>query len=148
MNKLLFTLCLTSVTLSLVRAEDKAPAPAAGAKAETPPAPTIELNKKSNFGATDARDPFWPIGWKKPNAKNPNAEVGPGLTAESFSLTSLTMEAGQHFAILNGKVMQEGQQFGLQMNNQIYQVTLRSIEDGRVVLLYQGGEIIVPLRRK
>jgi hypothetical protein len=148
MNKLLFAVCLTTLALGLARAEDKAPVPAAGAKADTPPAPTIELKKKSNFDATDARDPFWPIGWKKPNSKNTNAEVGPSLTAESFSLTSLTMEAGQHFAILNGKVMQEGQQFGLQMNNQIYQVTLRSIEDGRVVLVYQGGEIIVPLRRK
>ena len=58
------------------------------------------------------------------------------------------MGAGTHFAILNGKIMQEGQQFGLQFGNQIYQVTLRSIEDGQVVLVYQDGEIIVPLRRK
>ncbi|MEO7723913.1 MAG: hypothetical protein ABIU29_04380 [Chthoniobacterales bacterium] len=53
-----------------------------------------------------------------------------------------------HFAILNGKIMQEGQQFGLQIGNQIYQVTLRSFQDGQVVLLYQDAEIIVPLRRK
>jgi hypothetical protein len=58
------------------------------------------------------------------------------------------MGAGARFAILNGKIMQEGQQFGLQFGNQIYQVTLRSIEDGQVVLLYQDAEIIVPLRRK
>ena len=58
------------------------------------------------------------------------------------------MGSGTRFAILNGKIMQEGQQFGLQFGNQVYQVTLRSIEDGQVVLLYQDAEIIVPLRRK
>jgi len=44
------------------------------------------------------------------------------------------MGTGTRFAILNGKIMQEGQQFGLQFGNQVYQVTLRSIEDGQVVL--------------
>ena len=44
--------------------------------------------------------------------------------------------------------MQEGQQFGLAVNKEIYQVTLRAIEDGRVILAYQGGEIVVSLRRK
>jgi hypothetical protein len=58
------------------------------------------------------------------------------------------MGTGTRFAILNGKIMQEGQQFGLQFGNQVYQVTLRSIEDGQVVLTYQDAEIIVPLRRK
>ncbi len=58
------------------------------------------------------------------------------------------MGAGPHFAILNGKIMQEGQQFGLQFGNQVYQVTLRSIEDGQVILVYQDSEIMVPLRRK
>ncbi len=58
------------------------------------------------------------------------------------------MGAGPRFAILNGKIIQEGQQFGFQFGNQIYQVTLRSIEDGQVVLVYQEAQIIVPLRRK
>jgi hypothetical protein len=58
------------------------------------------------------------------------------------------MGTGPHFAILNGKIMQEGQQFGLQIGNQIYQVSLRSIEDGRVILTYQDSEIVVLLRRK
>jgi hypothetical protein len=58
------------------------------------------------------------------------------------------MGTGQHFAILNGKVMQEGQQFGLKFGNQVCQVTLRTIQDGQVVLVYQDAEIVVPLRRK
>ena len=41
-----------------------------------------------------------------------------------------------------------GQQFGLQLGNQTYQVTVKSIEDGRVILARHDQEIVVPLRRK
>ena len=109
--------------------------------------PEIRLKQMSSFDAANLRDPFWPIGWKKPGAQK-FTPVGPGLSAESFSLTSVTMGTGPHFAILNGKIIEEGQQFGLQIGNQIYQVTLRTIEDGRVVLACQSSEIEVPLRRK
>jgi hypothetical protein len=58
------------------------------------------------------------------------------------------MGAGARYVILNGKIMQEGQQFGLQFGKQIYQVTLRAIQDGKVIVFYRGSEITVPLRRK
>ena len=135
MKNLLPAFCLTSLLLlSAARAAESVP--------------PIELKHKSSFDATDARDPFWPIGWKKPGPKSASPGAGPDLSPASFSLTSVTMGAGARFAILNGKIMQEGQQFGLQFGNQIYQVTLRSIEDGQVVLAYQDTEIVVPLRRK
>ena len=92
--------------------------------------------------------PFWPIGWKKPGPKAATTGPGPDLTPGSFSLTSVTTGTGPHFAILNGKVMQEGQQFGLQFGNQVYNLTVKSIEDGQVVLAYQDTEIVVPLHRK
>ncbi len=133
MKPLLLAFCLTSLLL-----------PAALAEAEVP---TIELKHKSAFAPND-RDPFWPIGWKKPGPKIVSGGVGPSLTASAFSLTSVTMGLGQRFAILNGKAMQEGQKFGLQYGNQVYQVTLSAIEDGQVVIIYQDGEIVVPLRRK
>lgn len=133
MKKLFLAACLTSLFFGAVHAAEKAP--------------TIELKKKSSFDAADVRDPFWPIGWRKPGPKS-NAGAGPAIASESFSLTSVTMGTGPHFAILNGKIMQEGQQFGLAINKEIYQVTLRTIEDGRVILAYQGGDIVVPLRRK
>ena len=44
--------------------------------------------------------------------------------------------------------MQEGQQFGLQVGNQTYQITLKAIEDGRVILARRDQEIVVLLRRK
>lgn len=132
MKKLLLAFCLASLSLDVARAKDAVT--------------TVELKRKSSFDAADARDPFWPIGWKKPGPKIGGG--GPALAPEAFSLTSVTVGSGNHFAILNGKIMQEGQQFGLQIGNQIYQVTLRAIEDGRVIVVYQDSEIVVPLRRK
>ena len=132
MKNLLLVFCLTSFLLAAVRAAE--------------PAPAIELKNKSTFDATDGRDPFWPIGWKRPGPKVSTS--GPDLSAGSFSLTSVTMGTGTHYAILNGMIMQEGQQFSLQFGKNVYPVTLRSIRDGKVILAYQGSEITVPLRRK
>jgi len=44
--------------------------------------------------------------------------------------------------------MQEGQQFGLQVGSQTYQITVKAIEDGRVILGRRDSEIAVPLKRK
>ena len=132
MKNLLLVFCLTSFLLAAVRAAE--------------PAPAIELKNKSTFDATDGRDPFWPIGWKRPGPKV--STPGPDLSAGSFSLTSVTMGTGTHYAILNGMIMQEGQQFGLKFGNHVYHVTLRAIHDGKVILACQDTEITVPLRRK
>jgi hypothetical protein len=109
----------------------------------------IELKNKSAF-AIDAsgRNPFWPIGWK-PVAKATTTDHG-GLEIQpsAFLVSSITMDKGGRFAIINGKAMQAGQQFGLQLGNQTYQLTVKAIEDGRVILLRRDEEIIVPLRRK
>lgn len=135
MKPILIALCLTTML----------PAARAGQSA----APAVVLKQKSTFEATAARNPFWPIGWVKPNPINPGATAAvPAILPESFSLTSVTMGSGPRFAILNGKVMQEGQQFGLQLGSKVYQVTVQSVEDGQVVLAYEGGEVVVPLRRR
>jgi len=133
MKILLLVFCLTSLLLSAVQAVE--------------PAPAIELKNKSTFDAIDGRDPFWPIGWKRPGPKK-IAPSGPDLSAGSFSLTSVTMGTGARYAILNGTIVREGQQFGLQFGKNVYHVTLRAIQDGKVILAYQGAEITVPLRRK
>jgi hypothetical protein len=44
--------------------------------------------------------------------------------------------------------MEEGQQFGLQMGTSTYQLTVKSIQDGRVILALRDQEIAVSLRRK
>ena len=143
MKPLFCALCLTSLLAAAAHGADSKP-PATDAKSNRP---AIELTHKSSFDAADARNPFWPIGWKKPRAKSADGDAA-AISPDAFALTSVTMGTGPHFAILNGKIMQEGQQFGLQIGNQIYQVTLRSIEDGRVILAYQDSEIVVLLRRK
>jgi hypothetical protein len=132
MKNLLLVFCLTSFLFPTVRAVE--------------PVPAIELKNKSTFDASDGRDPFWPIGWKRPGPKISTS--GPDLSPGSFSLTSVTMGAGARYAILNGKIIQEGEQFGLQFGKNVYRVTLRAIQDGKVILAYQGSEISVPLRRK
>ena len=121
----------------------------AGAHAGEPP--KLEVKNKSSFKTDNgSRSPFWPIGWK-PAAKIAQTQgdhVGPEIPASAFAVTSITLGNQQHFAIINGKIMQEGQQFGLQLGSQTYQITVKAIEDGRVILSRRDSEIAVPLRRK
>jgi hypothetical protein len=118
------------------------------ARADEPSA--IELKNKSSFTMdASGRNPFWPIGWK-PVARTQNTaeHVGPEILPSAFVVSSITVDNGARFAIINGKPMQEGQQFGLQLGNQTYQLTVKKIEDGQVILARRDQEIIVPLRRK
>jgi len=114
---------------------------------------TIELKNKSSFTMdAGSRSPFWPIGWK-PTGKlsggsGSSADQGGDIPATAFILSSITLGQGTHFAIINGKIMQEGQQFGLQLGTQTYQITLSKIEDGRVLLARGDQEIVILLRRK
>ena len=113
--------------------------------------PELEIKNKSSFQMeNNGRNPFWPIGFK-PAAQLSNRSAnhaGPDVPLTAFLLTSITLDQGARFAIVNGKSMQEGQQFSLQSGTQNYQIKLKSIEDGRVILGCRDQEIIVPLRRK
>ena len=128
-------------------------APAADDSAGKPSgdASAITVKNKSSFQIdAGTRNPFWPIGWKPTGhvagagGGSDQGEVPPG----AFLVTSITLDGATHFAIINGKTMGEGQQFGLQIGTQIYQVTVKRIEDGRVILGRHDEEIVVPLRRK
>ena len=123
----------------------------AGVRSYANEAPHLETKIKSSFKMEgNTRNPFWPIGWK-PTAKlsEPGVDhAGPEIPATAFVLSSVTLDQGGRFAIINGKIMQEGQQFGLQVGNQTYQITLKVIQDGRVVLARRDQEIVVLLRRK
>jgi hypothetical protein len=123
------------------------------ARVEGADPPKLEVKNKSSFTLTNSsRSPFWPIGFK-PKAKISQSETdhaGPDIPPSAFAVTSITLGAGSggHFAIINGKIMQEGQQFGLQIGSQTYQITVKSIGDGQVVLSRRDTEIVIPLRRK
>lgn len=114
-------------------------------------APVVELKNKSAFTMeASGRNPFWPIGWKPAAKLSTNDQGGPEIQPAAFVVSSITFDKGAQgrFAIINGKVMQEGQQFGLQLGNQTYQLTVKAIEDGRVILARRDQEIVVQLRRK
>ncbi len=131
-------------------AENSAPADAAA----KPPGESnqIIVKNKSSFQIdAGTRNPFWPIGWKPTGRVAGSAGGGTDLgdvPPGAFLVTSITLDGATRFAIINGKTMGEGQQFGLQLGTQIYQVTVKRIEDGRVVLGRRDAEIVVPLRRK
>jgi hypothetical protein len=117
------------------------------ARAET--AAAIELKNKSAFiMEASGRNPFWPIGWKPIAKATTNDHAGLEIQPAAFVVSSITVDGGGRFAIINGKTMQAGQQFGLQLGTQTYQITVKAIEDGRVILSRRDEEIIVPLRRK
>ncbi len=141
MKTIFALLILGALALPSLRAEDE---PA------TPPAPAIELKNKSSFTMDGSgRNPFWPIGWKPvARAQTTTEHSGPDILPTAFVVSSITLDSGARFAIINGKVMAEGQQFGLQLGTQTYQLTVKAIEDGRVILARRDQEIIVPLRRK
>src|ERR1700682_697961 len=109
----------------------------------------IELKNKSAFTMeASGRNPFWPIGFA-PVAKANTTGHGPEIQSSAFVVSSITLDdKGGRFDIINGKAMQAGQQFGLQHGTQTYQITVKAIEDGRVILGRRNEEIIVPLRRK
>ena len=117
--------------------------------AQAEEATTIKLKNKSAFTMeASGRNPFWPIGWKPVAKADTTQHAGPEIQSSTFVVSSITFDKGGRFAIINGKSMQAGQQFGLQLGTQTYQITVKAIEDGRVILLRRDEEIIVPLRRK
>jgi hypothetical protein len=134
MKTVLAISALTLLSLTCARAEQAA---------------AIELTKKSSFSMEGSgRNPFWPIGWKPVARAATNDHSGPEIQPAAFTVTSITVDKSGRFAIINGKAMQVGQQFGLQLGQQTYQLTVKAIEDGRVILARRDEEIIVPLRRK
>jgi len=135
MKTILAVLSLSVLSVTCLRADE---------------APAIELKNKSSFTMDGSgRNPFWPIGWKPAvRAQTTTEHTGPEILPTAFVVSSITLDQGARFAIINGKAMQEGQVFGLQLGNQTYQLTVKAIEDVRVILLRRDEEIIFPLRRK
>ncbi len=111
--------------------------------------PKLEVKSKSSFTMEgNKRNPFWPIGWKPAVRTDSSDQATPSISANAFLVSSIAMQDAQHFAIINGKIMQEGQEFGLQMKGQIYRIKVKTIEDGKVILTQHDEEIVVVLRRK
>ena len=162
MNKIFAIICISILASPALLAADAKPAPTAlKSKPAGEPAPVelknksaeeaspIALKNKSAFNVdAGTRSPFWPISWK-PTGKVASGGTDQGeVPAGAFVVSTITVDGAARFAIINGKSMGEGQQFGLQVGTQVYQVTVKKIEDGRVILGRRDEEIVVPLRRK
>ncbi len=162
MNKIFAIICISILASPALLAADAKPAPTAlKSKPAGEPAPIepknksaeevspIALKNKSAFNVdAGIRSPFWPISWK-PTGKVASGGTDQGeVPAGAFVVSTITLDGVARFAIINGKSMGEGQQFGLQIGTQVYQVMVKRIEDGRVILGRRDEEIVVPLRRK
>lgn len=149
MKKILFVSMSILAAFSFLRAADQpAVEPKTNLAADEP---AIELKNKSAFNVENgSRNPFWPIGFK-PTARVAHGgadHAGGDVPPSAFLVTTITVDPGARFAIINGKAMMEGQQFGLQLGSQTFQITVKRIEDGRVILGRRDQDIVVPLRRK
>src|ERR1700709_1932491 len=102
--------CTILISLSALRfsvaADARAPSPSPSKEQPRVEPTAIELKNKSSFTMEDnGRNPFWPIGWK-PAAKistNTNEHVGPEISPGSFLVSSIVLDPGAKFAIVNGK---------------------------------------------
>lgn len=116
--------------------------------------PVAAVGNKSSFELeANSRNPFWPINFK-PTAQvtrqlSSEQDSGVDIPVTAFAVSAITMDRETRFAIINGKIIAEGQEFGLQMGTHTYLITLRAVQDGRVILQRRRTqEIVVPLRRK
>ena len=147
-TRIALIMLLAATTLASGGQAPTTPTPAASESAEVA---KVELKRTSTFNpASVGRNPFWPIGYRPTTkvAKTGAEHSGPEIPDTAFSVTSIALDAGTKFAIINGKAMTEGQQFGLKFGSQIYQITVKTIQDGQVILSRRDQEITVPLRRK
>jgi len=113
-----------------------------------------QLKNHSLFRAdADARIPFWPIGWQKPNAKG-----GAGAASVEADTAKVQLQP-HHFNIsgillgnpalvtINGRSFAEGELLPVISGSQRLRVVVRSIRDGGVWLDHEGQQTFVPLRR-
>ena len=132
-------LCLAAAAVSAVpaaRADDRLPPPVGVAK-------DIKLAHKSVFESAESqRSPFWPIGWK-PSVAGPAApaeaprEVAPEVTADTFVVTTISLQSDGALAVINGRTHGVGDRLPVDASGREF-VIVRQIVDGAVVFEYHG----------
>ena len=106
---------------------------------------TFKLKNRSLFGGTQvARDPFWPIGWKKDSRLDPQAPAEVEITADEFVVTSILLSPPA-LALINGKEYGEGE--FVVVPGSAAKAQVAAIQDGTVVLIYHGKTVTAALRR-
>lgn len=133
---------------SIAQAKGTKPAVEVSQALVEPVAANALVRRKSSYEVADERNPFWPIGWKPEEKSSSGGEAAPAISPTAFALSSVTIGPEHKFVILNRKVLQEGQQFAFQLGQHLYQLTIKAVQDGRVILAYDGGEVTVALHRQ
>jgi len=140
-----------------VHAED--PAPAKTEPAKTEPVPPYELKNRSKFEGpeSNARAPFWPIGWVKRRAGVATA-AAPVVAAQrvlidekSFKVTSILLGTGTtpSLAVINGRAYSEGEFLRMPKSAATPPVRIRvqRINDGNVILQNADQILVASLSR-
>lgn len=96
------------------------------------------------------RDPFTPIGWKKPVEVTSVATVGPvkqgpEIGPDSFVVSSISVDRIP-LAVINGKPYGEGEWISITADNRPMKLQILSIRDGIVSLRFQDKVIKCPIR--
>lgn len=144
----------------VVATDSAAPAVTTDATAPAAPAPKLgpyELKNRSQFTLNrEARAPFWPIGWTKSMATDPNVpRVTKGVLAskkkfeiqpQHFSVTSVLV-GRPALATINGRSFAEGEVLPVIAGNERLRVVLKAVRDGGVWLEHGATQIYVPIRR-
>jgi hypothetical protein len=142
MKKLLSTTCLLLACHALHAGSASAPV-VDTTSAQTPV--YTPKNKSIFTGASNAHNPFWPIGWVKTAEQNSDtATVTP--KSDDFMVTTILLN-DPPMAVINGKDMAEGEVAQLPVEGQDVTVQLLAVQDGRVILRWQNQSITVPLHR-
>ena len=125
----------------------------ASAQAEPDKAKRYELKNRSAFHlGDDARIPFWPIGFHRPdkNGGTGTTTFAPApkiqLEPRHFNVTSILL-GNPALATINGRSFGEGEVLPVVSGTERLRVVVRGIRDGVVALDYEGHEILVPMRR-
>lgn len=119
---------------------------ARAASAEGEASKEYVLKHRSEYAvADDARNPFWPIGFKPvpaaPNApQGPVVEAPPEVRPEMFVVTTISLEKDAPLAVINGRTHGIGDRLPVDSSGREF-VTVRKITDGAVFFEYHGQTI-------
>ena len=126
----------------------------ATARAESDTSKGYELKNRSSFKVdSEARIPFWPIGFERPKIKADGTTTAPVLATPKiqiepghFSVTSI-LSGNPALATINGRSFEEGELLPVVFGTERLRVVVRAIRDGGVTLDYEGHQIFVPMKR-
>ena len=139
------------LSVALIHADDPAPAKSN----EAAPPPPYELKNRSSFATADsnARAPFWPIGWVKRKAGAQAVVAVPKivLDGKNFKVTSILLGSGTtpSLAVINGRAYSEGEFLHLPKTTvpPIPHIRVQRINDGNVVLQNADQILVASLQR-